>query len=52
MKMAQRPRGAYLEPDNPELFSWLLEQMGELPLVRKSRQRVIPNPSKLLNVPA
>ena len=38
--------------EHPELFSWLLEQMGELPLARKSRKRVIPNPLKLLNVPA
>lgn len=36
----------------PELFSWLLEQMGDLPLARKNRQRIIPNPLKLLNVPA
>ena len=36
----------------PELFSWLLEQIGDLPLARKNRQRVIPNPLKLLNVPA
>jgi hypothetical protein len=36
----------------PELFSWLLVQMGELPLARKSRDRVIRNPLKLLNVPA
>jgi hypothetical protein len=35
-----------------ELFTWLLEQMGDLPLARKNRQRVIPNPLKLLNVPA
>ena len=38
--------------EHPELFSWLLEQMGALPLARKSRKRVIPNPLKLLNVPA
>ena len=38
--------------EHPELFSWLLEQMGELPLARKSRNRVISNPLKLLNVPA
>ena len=37
--------------EHPELFSWLLEQMGELPLARKSRERVISNPLKLLNVP-
>jgi hypothetical protein len=38
--------------EHPELFSWLLEQMGALPLARKSRNRVIHNPLKLLNVPA
>ena len=38
--------------EHPELFSWLLEQMGALPFARKSRKRVIPNPLKLLNVPA
>jgi hypothetical protein len=38
--------------EHTELFSWLLEQMGELPLARKSRQRVNPNPLKLLSVPA
>jgi len=36
--------------EHPELFSWLLEQMGTLPLARKSRQRVIPSPLKLFNV--
>jgi hypothetical protein len=36
----------------PELFSWVLGQMGELPLARKSRERVIHNPLKLLSVPA
>jgi hypothetical protein len=29
--------------EHPELFSWLLEQMGALPLARKSRECVIPN---------
>jgi hypothetical protein len=38
--------------EHPELFSWLLEQMGEFTFARKSRQRVIPNPLKLLNVSA
>jgi len=28
----------------PDLFEWLLGQMGDLPLPRKSRQRVVPNP--------
>ena len=38
--------------EHPELFSWVLEQMGELPLARRSRKPAIPNPLKLLNVPA
>ena len=38
--------------EHPELFSWVFEQMGELPLARRSRKRAIPNPLKLLNVPA
>ena len=38
--------------EHPDLFSWVLEQMGELPLARRSRKRAIPNPLKLLNVPA
>jgi hypothetical protein len=38
--------------EHPDLFSWILEQMGELPLARQSRKRVIHNPLKLLNVPA
>jgi len=38
--------------EHPDMFFWLLEQMGELPLARKSRERVIHNPLKLLNVPA
>lgn len=36
----------------PDLFTWLLGQMGELPLPRKSRERVISNPLKLLAVPS
>jgi hypothetical protein len=38
--------------EHPELFSGLLEQIGALPLARKSQKRVIPNPLKLLNFPA
>ena len=38
--------------EHPELFSWVLEQMGELPLARRSRKPAIPNPLKLLNVQA
>ncbi len=36
----------------PDLFSWLLGRMGELPLPRKNRDRVISNPLKLLAVPS
>ena len=36
----------------PDLFDGLLGQMGELPLPRKSRQRVVHNPLKLESVPA
>lgn len=36
----------------PDLFEWLVDQMGELPLPRKTRQPVVRNPLKLLTVPA
>ncbi|MCI5163607.1 MAG: hypothetical protein D3917_16635 [Candidatus Electrothrix sp. AX5] len=36
----------------PDLFEWLLHQMGELPLPRKPRKRVKSNPLNLLSVPA
>jgi len=36
----------------PDLFSWLLDEMGELPLPRKGRSRVVSNPMKLLDVPS
>jgi Family of unknown function (DUF6399) len=36
----------------PDLFSWLVTEMGELPLPRKGRQRVIHNPLFLITVPA
>jgi len=36
----------------PDLFEWLLHQMGELPLPRKPRKRVNSNPLNLLSVPA
>ncbi|WP_419185540.1 hypothetical protein [Crenothrix polyspora] len=35
----------------PDLFEWLVDQMGELPLPRKTRQRVVRNQLKLLGVP-
>ena len=40
------------ETDFPDLFPWLLEKMGPLPLPRKHRERVIDNPLKLIDVPA
>lgn len=36
----------------PDLFSWLLNNMGELPLPRKDRERIIHNPLKLIVVPS
>ena len=36
----------------PDLFSWLVTEMGELPLPRKGRKRVIHNPLFLITVPA
>jgi len=36
----------------PDLFSWLLDEMGELLLPRKSRKRIVANPLKLLRVPS
>jgi len=36
----------------PDLFEWLLHQMGELPLPRKPRKHVKSNPLNLLSVPA
>jgi hypothetical protein len=35
----------------PDLFLWLVKEMGELPLPRKARQRVIRNPLFLITVP-
>ena len=35
----------------PDLFSWLLNEMGELPLPRKERGVANPNPLKLIDVP-
>lgn len=36
----------------PDLFSWLLDEMGELPLPRNSSKRVFSNPLNLLDVPS
>ncbi|MCP4348474.1 MAG: transposase family protein [Desulfobacterales bacterium] len=36
----------------PDLFEWLLHRMGELPLPRKARKRVVSNPLNLRSVPA
>ena len=36
----------------PDLFEWLISQMGELPLPRKSRERSVPNPLNIQAVPA
>ena len=36
----------------PDLFSWVLDKMGELPLPRKGRERLNFNSLKLLDVPS
>ncbi len=36
----------------PDIFGWLVKHMDEIPLPRKTRQRVIRNPLKLQDVPA
>ena len=36
----------------PDLFEWLVGQMGELPLPRKSRECSVPNPLNIEAVPA
>lgn len=40
------------DTDFPELFPWLVAQMGELPMPRKARGRIIHNPLILMDVPA
>jgi len=41
----------FFDNDFPDLFSWLLDEMGGLPLPRKARGRHIANPMILLDVP-
>lgn len=36
----------------PDLFSWLVGEMGELPLPRKARRRIVHNPLIVESVPA
>ncbi len=36
----------------PDVFEWLVEQMGELPLARKGKRRALRNPLNLNPVPA
>jgi len=42
----------FFAQDFPDLFSWVLGQMGELPLPRQGRSKVVLDPLKLLGVPA
>lgn len=42
----------FFNSDIPDLFSWLLGEIGGLPLPRKARSRHIANPMILLNVPS
>lgn len=41
-----------LNTEFPDLFSWVLDKMGELPLPRKGRERLTFNPLTLLDVPS
>ncbi len=50
--MEQLPLNVFFAQDFPDLFSWLLDQMGELPLLRKGRPKVVIGPLKLLGVSA
>ena len=38
--------------EHPDLFRWLLNQMGALPLSRNSRGHAVANPLRLLFVPS
>jgi len=40
------------EMEFPDLFSWLLDKMGSLPLPRKNRERVFSSPLPLFGVPS
>jgi len=42
----------FFNAEFPDLFSWLLNRMGELPLPRKGRERLTFNSLKLLDVPS
>jgi len=42
----------FFNQDFPDLFSWVLDQMGELPLPRKGRPKAALDPLKVLGVPA
>lgn len=42
----------WFDRDFPDLFSWLVDQMGELPLPRQGKKRAVHNPLVLLGVPA
>ncbi|MDQ6998470.1 MAG: DUF6399 domain-containing protein [Mariprofundus sp.] len=42
----------FFEQDFPDPLTWLLEQVGELPLPRRSNKRAVCNPLILLTVPS
>ena len=44
--------GRLFDGEFPDSFLWLFDEMGELPLSRKNRERVISNPLILLSVPS
>jgi len=42
----------FFKSDHLDLFDWLLEQMGPLPLARNAREHTPHNPLRLMNIPA
>ena len=42
----------FFDQDFPDVFSWVLDQMGELPMPRKGKSKIVRDPLKILAVPA
>jgi len=42
----------FFDQDFPDVFSWVLDQMGELPMPRKGKSKIVGDPLKILAVPA
>ncbi len=42
----------FFNQDFPDVFSWVLDRMGELPMLRKGKSKIVRDPLKILAVPA